>query len=422
MSRSAIKYLQEIVIIQLNHWVVFPLFLMPMGQLQNLGLPGEPDIWFWAAMSLLPLCFYLLRKCLKHLFLTAFGHLAVLFVFSGAVQTFLQDGKFVYLLFGMGYGVYSLRLRLKRDDMQDVGFFMPLAVGIFFLSSVFVRHLGCLSWDAYYIFTLVFVIGLYFIKSYLDNYLGFVLLNENSTGHIPEREMFVSGSVLALLFTIGSMIFLLFLSNLEWLQGILNLIQALLFKALLFLFSLFSMEMPKDSTDMPPEQQEILTEYMQEQLEATEPFFLWDILFGIMTVFLLCLVLYGLFMKLKRLILFIKSRLYRKNDSSVKTVGSVFDIREKCDTKGSQSGLSRKKFSLWQTLSPRERIRTLYKKHILRTRTADTPSNHSLKLFTAREWGMILGEADMPDIYEKARYSEEVCTAEDVKRMKKACS
>lgn len=420
MNRNAIKLLQEFIIIQMNHWILFPLFLMPMGQLQSMGLSGEPDIRIWAAMGLLPLCFYFLRKHLKYLGFTAFGHLAVVFVFTSAAHIFIPNGRFVYLLFGIGYSVYSLYLRLNKSDMQDVGFFMPLAVGIFFLSSVFVRHLGCLSWDSYYIFTLVFVIGLYFMKSYLDNYLSFLLLNENSTGHIPEREMFVSGSVLVLFFTAGSMAFLLLLSNLAWLQGILHLIGAFFLTMLRFLFSLFPLNTPKGSLGDNPLLQEPVAEEVQGQLETGEPLLLWDILFGIMVAALLCFLLYGLFMALKRFILFVKSRLYQQTDTNVKSVGYVSDIREKCAARDSQKGFILKTLSFRQALHPRERIRNLYKKHIRSAKLADGPGQNALGLFTAREWGSILKEPDMPDIYEKARYSEEACTAEDVKRMKKA--
>lgn len=418
MNRNAVKYLQEFVIIQMNHWVLFPLFLMPMAQFRNIGLSGEPNIWFWTAMGFLPLCFYLLRKHLKHLGLVMLGHLAVMFVFISLANALVQSGRSVYLFFGVGYGVYSLYVRLNRSDVQDIDFPIFLMGGFFLISCFFTRYLGCLSWDSYYIFTLVFVIGLYFMKSYLDNYLSFLLLNENSAGHIPEREMFASGSVLALLFTVGSMAILLLLSNLRWLQGILYLLRVIFLAALRFLFSLFPLEM----SETQPEQAQsgTITKKVQEQLEASEPSLFWDILFGTITVILLCFLLYRLFVVIKRFILFVKSRIYQENDSPVRTVGYLSDIREKCTAKDLQRGFGLKKLSFLQVLNPRERIRNLYKKHILQAKLADGSDNSAWELFTAREWGTILEEPDMPDIYEKARYSEEICTAEDVKRMKTA--
>lgn len=419
MNRKAIELLQEFVVIQMNHWVLFTLFLMPMAQLQYMGLSGNPNIGFWAVMGYFPLCFYLLRKHLRNLGFIVLGHLTAVFVLIGLTQAFIQNGRFVYLLFGIGYGVHSLHIRLSRNDMQDVGIFIPLAVGIFVLSSFFTRYLGYHSWDSYYIFALIFVLGLYFFQSYLDNYTGFLLLNESSAGHIPEKEMFASGSVLVLLFSAGSMVLLFLLSNLEWLQGILHLLRTIFLEVLSFLIYLISFMMKDDLISLLMQENPEIEDW-QRQLETREPFLLWDILFGIMTVILLCLLLHGLFVVIKRFILFVKNRIYQETDSTVRMVGYVSDVREKCASKGSEKGLNLKKLSFWQAFQPRERIRNLYKKHILQAKPADGADNPAWGLFTAREWGLILEEPDMPDIYEKARYSEEVCTAEDVKRMKTA--
>lgn len=419
MNRNAIELLQEFVVIQMNHWVLFTLFLMPMAQLQYMGLSGNPDFGFWAVMGYFPLCFYLLRKHLRNLGFMVLGHLAAVFVLIGLTQAFIQNGRFVYLLFGIGYGVYSLHIRLSRDDMQDVGIFMPLAVGIFVLSSFFTRYLGYHSWDSYYIFALIFVLGLYFFQSYLDNYISFLLLNESSAGHIPEREMFASGSVLVLLFSAGSMILLFLLSNLGWLQGILHLLRTISLEVLGFLIYLISFMMKDDLVSLFMQQNPEI-EDLQRQLETSEPFLLWDILFNIIAAVLFCFLLYKVFAAIKGFVLFVKSKSYQKDDNNVRKIGHVSDFREKCATKGSEKGLNLKKLSFWQAFQPRERIRSLYKKHILQAKPADGSDNSAWGLFTAREWGVILEEPDMPDIYEKARYSEEICTAEDVKRMKAA--
>ncbi len=347
MNRNAIELLQEFVVIQMNHWVLFPLFLMPMAQLQYMGLSGNPDIGFWAVMGYFPLCLYLLRKHLRKLGFMVLGHLTAVFVWIGLTQAFIQNGRFVYLLFGIGYAVYSLHIRLSRNDMQDMGIFMPLAVGIFVLSSFFTRYLGYHSWDSYYIFALIFVLGLYFFQSYLDNYIGFLLLNESSAGHIPEKEMFASGSVLVLLFSAGSMVLLFLFSNLEWLRGILHLLRTISLEVLGFLIYLISFMMKDDLVSLFMQQNPEI-EDLQSQLETSEPFLLWDILFNIIAAVLFCFLLYKVFVAIKCFILFVKSKSYQKDDHNVRKIGHVSDVREKCASKGSEQGLNLKKLSLWQ--------------------------------------------------------------------------
>lgn len=413
MSRNTVINLREFVVTQMNHWVLFPLFLMLAGLLQSLGLYGTPNIFVWLAMGILPFAFYFFRMKLHGFWLLVMGHLAAIIVFGYLAGNFTGSDNFLYLLFCVGYGIYSLYIRMNKRDFQDMEFFMPLAVAFSFIASLVVHRVGYPSWDVYFICALILVFGHYFFCSYLNNYINFINLNENTTGHIPEREIFVSGSLLVLFFTVGSMFLLLFVSGVEWLQSILNILQEMCLTVLRFLFSLIpikeSVRTPQAVPDAP---EPVMGDNLELPLESS--FFLWDVLFYIVAVAVFCGILFSIFLLLKRLIRFIKSRMAYKIDNSVITVGHVSDVREKCDIKGDMQRKGAGKTSFWKSLSPEERIRKIYKKHILMMGQTNPG------LLTAREWGVLLEETDMSDIYEKARYSNEICTLEDLRRMKEA--
>lgn len=414
MSRNVITYLREFVVTQMNHWVLFPIFLMLAGLLQSFGVYyGAPNIFVWLAIGILPFVFYFLRLKLHKFWLLVMWHLAVIVIFGYLIGNFTGSDTLLYLLFCVGYGIYSLYLRMSRWDFQDVEFIMPLAVAFSLIASIFVHRFGDFSWDSYFICALILVFGHYFFCSYLDNYLTFIDLNENTTGHIPEREIFVSGGLLVLFFTMGSMFLLFLISGVEWLQGILDILKEICLTVLRFLVSLFPIkETAKTPQSVPDALNPIIGDHPELPLE--DPSFLWDVLFYIVTVAIFCGILFSIFRLLKRLIRFIKSRMADGIDNSVIIIGQVSDVREKCDVKSGVQRNGAGKTSFWKSLSPKERIRKIYKKHILMMGRTNPG------LLTAREWGVLLKETDMSDIYEKARYSKEICTLEDLRQMKEA--
>ena len=78
---------------------------------------------------------------------------------------------------------------------------------------------------------------------------------------------------------------------------------------------------------------------------------------------------------------------------------------------------------VFDRLSAGERIRRIYKKEVWNGRhilLKEGDAAGRLNSMTARECGQGLRKQGLSDVYEKARYSKETCTAEDVKRARAA--
>ena len=106
---------------------------------------------------------------------------------------------------------------------------------------------------------------------------------------------------------------------------------------------------------------------------------------------------------------------FRYQDQEIQT-GEAYDFREKCEIVKDKD---RKISGLFTALSPRERIRKLYKKKLTgASARMDAQDKDSLGFHTAREWESKLDLSGMAELYEQARYSNREITGADVKRMK----
>lgn len=107
-----------------------------------------------------------------------------------------------------------------------------------------------------------------------------------------------------------------------------------------------------------------------------------------------------------------------KNQEQELQSEDAFDLREKC---GIEKDTQQKAKGLFSALSPRERVRRLYKKKLAAAAARMEPGDRdSLELRTAREWERKLSLDGMADLYEQARYSDREITGTDVKKMKDA--
>jgi len=153
-----------------------------------------------------------------------------------------------------------------------------------------------------------------------------------------------------------------------------------------------------------------------EAMEPEEPFWLWELLDKIFMAAFFCFLLVMAVWGLIRLIRFLQERFGRKLKKPEAGLAGLGDIREKCEIIRKKS--ERKAF--FSFLTPRERVRRIYKKRVLEDKELLIGEDDCRRLntFTAGECGRLLGAGRMTGIYEKARYSEEKCTAEDVREAK----
>lgn len=418
MNIRKIRFVNEILTEQMNHWMLFPLALAVAGASRHLTGEGDTLLFAWGLCSLFPPFFFLVRCAVAHLIPFVLLHMAIA-ALSLLVPAAFPAGKIVCILCALGYLLNSHVLRLKHDEVFSYGLHLPTGVGIAAFSVFFIHYLEVRDWDNYYITALIAAIALYFIIYYIEHYLDFLSLNESSTGFLPAEEMFHSGMGLVLVYTMLGIGILFLSSQFAWLSGILQPLKALLISFLRFLFSGESESGEEIEIPIIEELQQDNREEMTLP-EAGEPFWLWKVLEAIAIVAFvaaLCAVVVLALVKLFRLIReYLK--LHFRQERTIES-GETYDFREKCEL---ERNPERKLKSLFSTLSPHERIRKLYKKKLLASapRLSEEDRNR-MDIYTAKEWEQKLETRGMSDLYEQARYSNREMTAADVKRMKEAC-
>lgn len=414
MNIKKIQFINEIMTEQMNHWLLYPLILTVMGVCRAMAGIGEPFLAMWALCSLIPLAFFLFRCKLKNLILFALAHLGVAaLVFAASGADLLT--RIVCVACVIGYVIHSFLLRLKEQSVYSNGFPLPFGVVVSAAASLFQYYQGTRGWENYYHFTLIACIALYFIIYYVDHYLDFLSMNKSSAGFLPAAEMFHSGMGLVLVYTLLGIGILLFSTQFEWLADILRPIKDLLLRFLRFLFS----RAPQGGEEIAPVEEAMPQGGMGDMgfPEGGESFWLWEVLEHVMMAAFVIALLAGAGVLLWKLFKLIQKYMtFRYQEEGVET-SEAFDLREKC---GIEKDTQRKAQGLFSALSPRERVRKLYKKRLSAAARAQAQDGSGLDARTAREWARTLSLDGMADIYEKARYTDQEISNADVKRMKEA--
>lgn len=413
MNIKRIQFVNEFLTEQMNHWLLYPLPLTVMGVTKALLDMGDPGLAMWALCSLIPLVFFVFRYKVKNLILFLLAHAGVLaLVFALSGQSILT--RIICTICVAGYLIQSLVLRLKHDSVYSEG--IPLVAGVVLsaVTALFQYYQGTRGWENYYNWPLIAGIALYFVIYFMDHYLDFLSMNKSSAGFLPAAEMFHSGMGLVLGYTMLGIGVLIFSTQFEWLAGILRPIGDMLLRFLRFLFSRssHSEEVPQPvGEELPPAGMGGM-----ELPPAEETFWFWEVLEIIMMVAFGIAILVGVGVLLWKLFKLIqKYMVFRYQESEIQT-GEAYDFREKCEI---EKNTDKKKRGLFDSLSPRERIRKLYKKK-LPAASVRADVQEDLTLHTAREWEQKLALEGMADLYEQARYSDREITGADVKKMKDA--
>jgi hypothetical protein len=388
---------------QMNHWAFFPLLLLCMG------VAGEERsiTVSWGLFGLFPFVLVLIRRKINR-FLPFMGlHLltGVLFwwilPWGGVSAVILRVVIILYLLM-------SFVMRIKEGDRLSPPLPPPVAVGIAAFALLVQPYITVKpAEDISFTLSIAIYFFSYFIWSYLEHYLYFLKVNSSSAGYLPAGEIFRSGAKTAGIYAAFGAVLLLLTGGINWLSNLLKPVGYMSILFLRFLFSLFGeAEELQEIEGMPPAEAGFLPD-----TGSGEPSFIWEVL---SQIFLWGLLIVSAFFLIKGLIWLIRM-LYQRFMSRLTTeqaiaADGVRDIREKCDTE-KQTSLST---GWWNALRPGERIRRWYKK-LLIAGSKKLPPDPKPEVHTTKDWGRLLQLSGFTDIYEKARYGETECTAEDVK-------
>lgn len=308
------------------------------------------------------------------------------------------------------FGLYTL---IKRDPKL-----VPPPIFIFLLGvmSLAEKIMTENDWASYYyVIMFVYLIG-YFLFYFTKQFLSFLTLNQSTASNIPIQGIFRNGIGLTLFFSICSSGILLVSANVDWLKAIADKIWSGILVLLKYVFAGID-------TAPPIEGKEELTQQDPQMgganMESVIPEHTLEDLRGIMIFLLGTAIVIGFLLFLYYVYWVIKGMEGVQAEKKIKNnLAENEDVREYC---GIEKKSQRKKgISFMGLRNNREKIRRMYQKKVLKHKKEliGEKEQHYLKYLTARECCDRLSEQQLKLVYEKARYSEEEISSEDVKLAK----
>lgn len=298
----------------------------------------------------------------------------------------------------------------KPQKLIPPPMFIVLLGGMSMVEKIVTTH----DWSVYYyIITFVYLVG-YFVYYFSKQFLQFLALNKHSASNIPEQTIFRNGIIQTLFFTAGSSIILFISANFDWVKRIVDHIWNMILAVLRYVFA--GIETPVQQ----PQKEELTQKDPQmgsaNMGDAIPEQMLEDIR-NLIIIFLCVAIIIGFILFLYYIYCVIKgietSPLRKRKKEMVE---DDEDVREYCGFEKKSKTRERS----FRFRNNREKVRRLYQKMVLKRKTEliGEQNPEQLSYFTAKECCERLEEQSLKAVYEKARYSEDVITTEDVRMAK----
>lgn len=384
--------------------------------------------WLWAP-ALLAFFYYALRERCRRFWVFFLLHIlpigAFWMVYQGNIFQKIWMVAVMVILAMISFG--------KRMHGAEMG--MNVIMPIIFAGLLWVLYFvdktqGGDLCGGILLYTLIgFIVG-YLGHYFLGQFIHYIDMNNRTTENIPVGHVFRSSAGLAGGFTVLAGIVMVLGSNRELLERIGAAIHQAIINILIFLVSL----LPKGA-EVEEEVEAVMPQGGQapmpwEEMEAAEPSVLLKILETLIGLAVMVGIVVFLFMAVIKLIKWIRDIFAQRRTSSAVMDEVHEDLVEKLERQEGK-GKEKKSGTIWEraqkALSPEERLRRIYKKTIEKglvsaddkrkegLTSAKTPREWCARLFPEREQEAL----EFAVLYEKARYSARLCSADDVKRARK---
>jgi len=433
MKQNRLHICMEFLITQINMLIFYSLSLVLAAYLGSKIGAQRPHMLLWMLTGLLSFGLYFVRRHVRHVFPLVLLHILALTALVGYCWLISANHNLVgylgLLITGTGFVIYSLVLRFTTEDFQDQCISMPFTVAVYFVSAILAFGQVGPSWNGYFITPVIIIFGLYFLVFYLRQYLEFINANASSTGALPEKAIFRAGLKQVLIYIGIGLIFLIGVVNFNPLGQLILAVAEALRRFIGWLLNTFGGESPPPEGVVIRDPQYVQVEDPGLPEVDTEPWIGWVLLEYLIMLALIVGAAILAILLLRRFVRFLMGVLQKGREFKDITTGESVDVREKCEITEKKSGKKERK-KLFAFLEPREKIRRIYKGKV----TAYQPrplmdtqkkkrryEKEKLPCFTAREMEYEMDSKPFAKLYEKARYSQLECTAEDVKQMKELC-
>ncbi|MBE7043796.1 MAG: hypothetical protein E7399_09970 [Ruminococcaceae bacterium] len=421
MKRKWIETCQTLLITQMNHWIIITAVMTVLGLFKE----ERTHLLLWFVFGIVPIMLFFVRESIRNFFLFFAIHMVLPVAAVYLTGLLLSEDivlRIILIALTVIYVIWSIVIRLKSKKNSE-NLIPPLvaicAMGILTL----IENLQCKrGWEWYYLLMAILYLSGYFINFFMNNYLRFLSVNESSAAVMPEQEIFSSGMKQTVLFTIAGVLVLFLTANVKWVSYVLSWVGNVLLVVLRAFFSLFSKE----------ESEEVPVFVMQEQVapdmsglaEGGKSGLLWlileKIIMTLVAVGIVALIVFAVVMFFR----FLWNHFHEARKGEEQKIQKGRDLHEVCGIEKNAKETS----TVWLPfLNNRDKVRKIYRKQILKNKNSIV-GNHNmedLERMTAKECcDKMPIEKDFADIlkkiYEKARYSPNDITSEDVKSMKTA--
>ena len=408
--------IREVIVTQTNHWSLFALSYGLSVMLSAAYDIPRLNLLLWGLMGLGLIANYFIRLKTTKLGLSILVHFLVFLLMS---LTGLTCWEYLALHGGFAffYCLLSIVKQTGSSDQEDEAFSIPV-IAILICAPFFVLTLNKYeNITNIYRNLLICLFTMFFMQHYFGRYGRFVKLNEHSAGFFPKSEIMGAGLKNVIVY-VGISAGLFFgIANMNALTEFGEYIKDRFWYWIRYICrKLFGNSEPveKVSERLDYNDYDSLTAKLG-QGEVREESLFSIIMQKIIWILIILLILYALYKFVKKILNLFNMKLDRED---VIVDELVMDVRESCDkTSLKEKKVKEKKFFL----TPREKVRRFYKNTAKEKcyRICKSGDPKALGYKTSGECGTAVGVKELSEVYDRARYSEEEITEQDVLTMKK---
>lgn len=406
MRRPKTILLREFFAAMTNHWTIF-LFVLFFPEISS--LTGS-ELICWILLGTFPVVLFSARELIQSFLLM----LASFVVYFGIIALFPMESayfKSYYYMTAMFYlAMSTIRFfRRKGSFTFPIHPLFPIAANLIFATIALVTNHSYVPFYSYLSVTLSALS--YFMAFYVDQYVHFTSINDETSSNMPDKKILFSGmsaatKYLSLLILPLTIIVSTTISD-EFFHKVLNKFNQIARIVLRFLGKLLFRDKEYHLASDGTESEQVENMFLPPPNTSIFWKILEKMIFALAILVVVVFLIHIMIKIIKHLVAVFSKHPYVVSEEEEE----IKDVREKIAVENVVS-----KDTDDQNDTVTVRIRKLYRRKAM----ASELTSSELYRTTAREFSAMEKNPELAEIYEKARYSNLSCSKDDLKQMQLA--